>query len=95
MRLHLGHQSQQDDGKQTVEWIQRVRQKRGAVRIVKERRMPRRLMQLRYRFVGPPQIPDVAEAIAFIGEVVSRELVQLRKSQQIEATEVNEQWNDN
>ena len=57
--------------------------------------MPRRLMQLRYRLIGPPQIPDVAESITFVSEVVSRELMQLRKREQVEAGEVEEQRNDN
>jgi len=72
-----------------------VRDKGSAIRIVQERCVPRRLMQLRNRFVGPPEIPDVAETITFVGEVVSRKLMQLWKSEQVEAGEVNDQRNDN
>src|SRR5689334_2511604 len=88
MSLNLTHQSQQDDCEQAVERIQCVRQKRRAVRIVEECRMPRRLVQLRDRLVGPPEIPDVAESITFVCEVVSRELMELRKREQVEADEI-------
>ena len=51
-------------------------------------------MQLRYRFVGPPEIPDVAEPVAFVGEVVSRELMKLRKREQVETEEIEDERND-
>lgn len=88
MSLNLTHQSQQDYREHAVERIQSVWQKRGPVRIVKECRVPRRLIQLRDRFVGPPQIPDVAESITFICEVVRRELMELRKRKQVETDEI-------
>ncbi len=95
MSLDLTHQSQQNDGQHAVEGIQSVRQKWGAVRIVQKCRVPRRLVQLRDRFVGPPKVPDVAEAVAFVAEVASRELMKLRKREQVEADEVEDQRNDN
>ena len=57
--------------------------------------MPGRLMQLCYCFVGPPQIPDVAESVTFVGEVVSRELMKLWKREQVEADEKEDERNDN
>ena len=44
MDLNLSHESHQDNRDQAVERIQRVRQQRRAVRIVEERRVPRRLV---------------------------------------------------
>ena len=57
--------------------------------------MPGRLMQLCYCFVGPPQIPDVAEPITFVGEVMSRELMKLWKREQVETDEEEDERNDN